>query len=405
MSSPQRSPKSPRTFDSIKLRHTTKNVVTPFNKQNSPHSNSSPVKSPSVYSSPSKMVTKNEFDTMLEYDPLYPPVRNSKLSQSLYELSVHLRTVSDVRDQILYFRDNAPLVNYKYSCVTDLLFASAKCPPDMLFFLLTMAAKMVKLGNVAPAKHLRIYIKICQHLLLMNYFFISFKVEQDKAKHKIRKMLALFQGVLAENRTGKSGKLSTRQIEKYLESRNVELLEISDNENNDDFDEDKSSNVCLSVSNKNGTLNYKPKIDIDELASVRLDVDPDHYTKEEQNSINFISELNAGIPLASLKNSMKVFLASKDDLFERRKRGATVIKTMNQDLIRQILRLVSLFASWDVAYDASLAVWEVMQKSDDFDVDALLSQLPVSYGDFLVEALKTFAEASGLQFTDVDNPY
>ena len=387
-------------FSGLQLRHTTRSVVSPFK---SPLSAQTVDSSPSDISrhldrgsishsaSPSRTVTNAEFESMLEFDPNGP--RSSNLGMSLYELSLHLRTIGDVRDRIVTFRTHAPLVNYKYSCLTDLLRCASKCPPDMLYFLLTVGARMVKSGNVAPKKHLKVYIRVCEHLISTRCFFVSFRTDQKTPQDKLRKMLSIFLGELKANRKGKTGKLTTRQIELYLEAKDEVHLSIDGDE------------ASLSVSSKRGSLNYRPTLDIDELASIRLDVDPDHYTQEQQRAVNFIPQLNQGISLAGMKKSMRMFLSSTEDLYGRIRHGKEIFPNLSPQMVRQILKLVSLFASWDVAYDASLAVWEVMQQSDEFNVDALLSQLPVSYGDFLVEALKTFAEASGIQFKNIDNPY
>ena len=320
--------------------------------------------------------------------------RRSNIGNSLYELSLHLRTLSDVKSQFFYFKNNAPLKHYRYSCVSDLLLASLSCPPDMPFYILTMAAKMVQLGNVAPSYDLRYYIRVTE-LLISNpeIFFVTFHADQEKPQKKLREMLAIFQGKLAslddyDFSEEEEIKLTTRQVEAHIKL-NCEVVHLE---------------CPFSIDPNRRTPNYHPNIIIDERASFRYETFPDNYTKEEQKTVCFIKELNqtsqpaVGSPLIR-------FLSSSDNLLQRRKRGIETYKRLTQREIAQILKLCSLFTSWEVAYDASLAVWDVMKHSENFEIEALLSQLPVSFGDFLVEAIKSFAQVAGIKIDRIKNTH
>lgn len=339
--------------------------------------------------------------------------RLSNIGNSLYELSLHLRTITDVRAQVLYFRDNAPLKYYSYSCVSDLLLAALSCPPDMPYFILTMAALMVKSGNVAPSYDLKYYIRVTE-LLMSNpeTFFVSFHADQEKPQRNLRKMLAIFQGKLADlddddDYEGKTGKMTTAQVERYIEMKNKnqksskELYIFSQLQG-----KCKVETIQLEypypVDLSKRTPNYHPKIQLDERVTLRVELFPDNYTKEEQNTYCFIKELNQDVP-KPMGSPLLRFLSSSDNLIERRKRGGEIYRRSSKREIALIQKLASLFISWDVAYDASLSVWEVMKKDNKFEVEALLSQLPVSYGDFLVEAVKTFAELNGVKIDRIKN--
>ena len=275
-----------------------------------------------------------------------------------------------------------------------------------------MAAKMVNSGNVAHSYDLRYYIRVTE-LLMSNpeTFFVSFHADQEKPQQNLRKMLAIFQGKLADldddDIADKPRKMTTREVEIYLEilkkknKKPKELYSYSKHDSN--------SNIEIirleypgSVDLRKRTPNYHPLITLDERVTLRFEAFPDNYTKEQQKTPCFIKELNQDIP-PQIGSPLIRFLSSSDNLMERRKRGNKVYQTLNKKEIAQILKLVSLFTSWDVAYDASLSVWEVMEHSEKFDIEALLSQLPVSYGDFLVEAVKTFAEVAGIKIGRVKN--
>lgn len=330
--------------------------------------------------------------------------RLSNIGNSLYELSLRLRTIDDVRKQVLYFRENAPLKCYDYSCVSDLLLIASKCPPDMPYFLLTMAAKMVKTGNIAPQNELKFFIHVTETLIYNpQLFFVSFLDNQAKPQRKLRKMLALFKQKLAANEKGKSGHLTTSQLEKFLE-----LKQRQQQQKKNYFQEERyvlyDDGILIfeyvkqvneeAVNKRKRTCKYCPHIEIDEKATIRFDIDPDLYTKEEQRSYCFIKELNDGIEKPK-RLLLQKFLSSNDNLFTRRKRGQNMFNQFQLQEIKRIHRLSSLFISWDSVYNASLSVWEFMKEHEDFDVEALLSQLSVSFADFLVEALKAFAQMEG----------
>jgi hypothetical protein len=54
-------------------------------------------------------------------------------------------------------------------------------------------------------------------------------------------------------------------------------------------------------------------------------------------------------------------------------------------------RLASMFCCWEQAYDAARCVWDAMQHDNKFELDVLVSQIPVTYACYLREALKYYA--------------
>ena len=87
-------------------------------------------------------------------------------------------------------------------------------------------------------------------------------------------------------------------------------------------------------------------------------------------------------------------------LSARISRGMKLFDPMNPQDKARILELARLFTVWAESYEASHKVWEVMKEDQSFELDALLSQIPVTFADFLVEAIKTFSFEESLDVSD-----
>ena len=81
-------------------------------------------------------------------------------------------------------------------------------------------------------------------------------------------------------------------------------------------------------------------------------------------------------------------------------RGMKLFDPMNPQDKAKILELAKLFTEWAESYDASQKVWEVMKEDQSFELDVLLSQIPVTFADFLVEAIKTFSFEESLDVSE-----
>ena len=193
--------------------------VTPYKTGKRPKKQSS---KPSISSSAHKTVTNEEFSSMLE---ISEPERSepSLLGQSLYDLSLDLRSLNDVLNQIKDFKMFAPLHLYRYMSAIELLRAAVKCPPDTIFLLLTVAGKMVKLENYAKPVYLHELIDITKEQINGKYIYRSMK-DQKKARDKLQKLLKRFQGALTMEKKNPEGQYSTVEMEKMMEENKRKRL-------------------------------------------------------------------------------------------------------------------------------------------------------------------------------------
>jgi hypothetical protein len=81
-----------------------------------------------------------------------------------------------------------------------------------------------------------------------------------------------------------------------------------------------------------------------------------------------------------------------EPLSDIRDRGARKFETMSEEQKARINELAMWFRRWDNAYDGSKRVWEIMKNDDEFDIDVLISQIQLSFADFLVSAILEFRE-------------
>ena len=137
---------------------------------------------------------------------------------------------------------------------------------------------------------------------------------------------------------------------------------------------------------------------LSESTQFHIDIMPEaNIPKIEQERI----KLKAFDPALS---SIERFFMSNDTIYERRARGSKRLDGLTQEQLKQLYELAGLFVNWRTAYSSSQVVWNVMKTDNSFDIDVLLSQIPVSYGDFLVEALTTFAQQEGIHIKEIVSP-
>ncbi|OHT16156.1 hypothetical protein TRFO_42026 [Tritrichomonas foetus] len=63
---------------------------------------------------------------------------------------------------------------------------------------------------------------------------------------------------------------------------------------------------------------------------------------------------------------------------------------INIEISETTKRLKALFTDWNTAYEATIAVWEVMQNERDYDVQELMNSLSFPYAMFLVSAINSY---------------
>ncbi|KAK8863683.1 hypothetical protein M9Y10_011372 [Tritrichomonas musculus] len=110
----------------------------------------------------------------------------------------------------------------------------------------------------------------------------------------------------------------------------------------------------------------------------------------EDSSKNNLSNMNKRAPSLFAK-----FIKSNEDYSVRSKRGLTSFEKMDGEEKKYLQKYISMFKSWDTAYKSAKSVWNEMKSNDTFDCDALLSQISAEFGDFLIGALRTFADIDG----------
>lgn len=219
--------------------------------------NSLNLKTNNIHFSPRKnrTISRQEFSSMLETPPSQD-FKDSFLGQSLFDLSIGLRSLDSVLKQILNFRLNAPLKYYSYSSLLELINASALCPPDAVLQLLTIGKVMITKHNYAKPKYLRALIKVTKYLIHKDFYYVSYGEKmQDKPKRKLQRLLRIFTDYLDIPPIGFEGEYQTSKIEDMMnvnKSFNDERLEkdIQRRKRNKKMREDelKNNNKFLSES-------------------------------------------------------------------------------------------------------------------------------------------------------------
>ena len=317
-----------------------------------------------------------EFTSMLELAPERSG-SSSALAQSLYDLSIKLRKLTDVLDQIHFFKKMAPLPHYRYRSILELIYAAAKCPPDAQYLLLTIAARMVKLDNFATREELHQLAAACENLIRGKLFYVSFGDDQEKPNRKLQEMWQLFKQKRRETREVKirmRATYDTKSIEAFIQEQ---LRRTASGErliSEDEIEDYLRTSSAMRSQEPSGSDAAEEGVSLDQ-------------SQDPQFS-----------------GSVDRFLGSKDNLMGRIDRGSKMYSHLSPEEVQKIEELAKLFVRWEKAYDACKVVWNLMKEDDSFDVDILISQVPVSFADFLIEALKTFAANEGIPVPDIQNP-
>lgn len=169
----------------------------------------------------SKPMTDEEFLSMLEIKEKISLTEPSEIGQSLFDLSLDLRSLTDVLNQIKFFKHNAPLHLYRYMSLIDLINAAVKCPPDATLLLLTIGGKMIKLDNYARPEYFNKLIKITQNLIIGKHVYTSYD-NQKIPREKLRNLLELFKNSLNMPKKKPEGAYGTSQIERFIEEKQKE---------------------------------------------------------------------------------------------------------------------------------------------------------------------------------------
>ena len=316
-------------------------------------------------------MSDEQFSQMLDI----PEPRNNEpslLGLSLYECSLDLRPLSDALNQLLNFRINAPLKMYSYASLIDLINASVKCLPDATLYLLLIAKDMVLLGNYAKPVFLRRLVRITEYFIEKKYFYCSFGDDQVRPQLKLKKILKVLLGEIRSGKVkGKEGTCNTRAIE-----------------------------ALMSKNRRQNELRLKMELERRKMGHKRL-----RRRRLFQNNLGDDRSYNETYSFASCHSqSIEEFLLSKDDIFQRKAKGSKMYFDLTPDQIRLICNLAKLFNSMDTIYSATQIVWNVMKTDETFNVDILLSQIQTSYGDFLIEALKCYADLEGIIIRHIESP-
>jgi hypothetical protein len=102
------------------------------------------------------------------------------------------------------------------------------------------------------------------------------------------------------------------------------------------------------------------------------------------------------LPPDSRNDASAVALSRLADVHRVTPKDDTHYEGLNPDRRQQMDGLVYLFTSWPLAYDHSKCVWELMKTDPGFDVNILISRIPLTFADFLVNAIRSFMTNEGL---------
>lgn len=142
------------------------------------------------------------------------------------------------------------------------------------------------------------------------------------------------------------------------------------------------------------------KSSLTESVQFSIDIEPELKNQNGEENIQ-LRQLEDSDPNI---RSIERFIRSTDTLYERREKGKIRLENLSPEQREKINVLASLFNNWKTAYASSRVVWNTMKADNTFDVNILLYQIPVSYGDFLIEALTTFAEQEGILIQKIESP-
>jgi hypothetical protein len=302
------------------------------------------------------------------------------MAQSLYELSIHLRPLDTVINQIRSFKTLAPLARYQHRELIDRLRASVKCPPETEFLLLAIAAKMIKLNNFPEAGQRRELYDITRTLLQERPRFCLYDGDQVRCRTKLKKMLALFasQHKFAP-RTKRQFK--TKDIEKIVEEQRRRTT------TGEDLLHDSQATAFLAGDLLPGS--------VEPLSPTSADL-------HVEDAAKFLLQLVDDEGEEGAKDSSPEKFFEDDDsaragplVIARLDDGGVTFASLPPEQQRLLKDMALWFVDWDTAYLAAMRVWEVIEKDTLFPLGVFISLVELTFADFLVEVLRDFASEAG----------
>lgn len=147
------------------------------------------------------------------------------------------------------------------------------------------------------------------------------------------------------------------------------------------------NNLKMMIKLFNGTLeNQRPEdLDISRTDTFNVSV-IERFVANKYNKIND----NAS------QNSIQQFLNDTSSTADRIDLGQDILNHISDEEKEELHNLAAKFCDWANAYSAVKDVWDSMKLNSNFQVNALLAIIPISYADFMVEGLRTFADEEGM---------
>jgi hypothetical protein len=206
--------------------------------------------------------------------PPSPDRAPSTLAFSLYELSISLRKLPEVLEQIQSFHRATPLDLYSYAELLNLIEVSQNCPPDTVFYLLLIAGDMARARNAPDAKQARQLCAIIVKLLKSRTIFPSFEGEQQRARAILRELWALFRGRRGPLRcgSGRAAEEAAAGAEEATPAAEEPSAAADEEKPSFDVDEGMSARIHRG-GEKYECLSPERKSQIDELAFLFVDWD------------------------------------------------------------------------------------------------------------------------------------
>ncbi|OHT05684.1 hypothetical protein TRFO_05821 [Tritrichomonas foetus] len=136
----------------------------------------------------------------------------------------------------------------------------------------------------------------------------------------------------------------------------------------------------------------------------KSDTENPEKERNKKNSQMDNQKIDGNLQNKHFSKSIDNLLRSTDSLNERREKGSVLYKNLSPSQIQLFSRLAKLFKSMDTIYDACQIVWNIMKNDSNFEINILLSQIQTSYGDFLIEALISFADSDGIIIPEIVSP-
>ena len=287
-----------------------------------------------------KRLTDDEFSDMILFDR--PEETNLEvLINSMYQLSLNTIKTDTVIRIIHEFKELVPLKRYKYASIIDLLTLSSKCPLDIKFLILSIAAEMVREGNPPTISNLDLFLQETEELLHKGFFEELGKHKtQKELKKELQEMWNTFQYSRRFPIKATPGDLPTNMIEKHIPQEREKKHQYQ-NQDQDESQKEHNEHHDHIIHRI-----YTPNLTIDNL----------FYHETQANETNIERKL---------------------ELIPSTKR-------------KEIEEIIGLFDEWEKAYDATIKIYELMKKDKTFDLELILSIIPNNIGDFLVFGLQTF---------------